>query len=83
MSFFGNLFGGKSDEKIVDQFVESQWDSGLTRHYSADAAMDSIEQGTGVSLLGPGHAIQAIERVRARHGWAPREHSSYFPDEEE
>lgn len=82
MGFFSNLFGGKSETDSVDQFVESQWTSGLTRHYSAEEASECIEQFTGVKV-GPGHAIQAIERVRARHGWKPRSFDSYYPDEEE
>lgn len=82
MSFFSKIFG-KSDTQIAEEYVESQWPSGLTRHYHAEAVLDSIEMQTGVRLPDPGHAVQIVEKVRASHGWAPRSYDSYFPEVDE
>jgi len=65
----------------AEAYVESQWTSGLTRHYNAQGVMDSVEQETGVVLTGD-EAVEVVEKVRARHGWGCRDRSSYFPPEE-
>ena len=85
--FFSKLFGLDSDtqqENRLDQaesYVESQWKSGLTRHYNARGVCDSVEWRTGVKLT-PDEAIEVVEKVRARHGWGRRDHSSYFPPDD-
>jgi hypothetical protein len=68
----------------AETYVESQWTSGLTRHYDAQGVIDSVQTGAGVTVT-PVEAVSVVERVRSRHGWPTRPHSSYFPppDDEE
>lgn len=76
------FFKHKQETLSPEQYVESQWQSGLTRHYCADEVAGSIQRHTGVKLS-PDEAVEVVEKVRARHGWGRRERSSYFPSEDE
>lgn len=87
MGILSWLLGSQSedDERIeqAEEYVESQWTSGLTRHYHAGAVVDSIRMDTGLTLTSE-EAVEVVEKVRARHGWNRRDYSSYYPpfDEE-
>ncbi len=89
MKIFGMTFGGDQPvynpevQRLVEAeaYIESQWRSGLTRHYEAGAVVDSVEEKAGVTLT-PEEAVGVVERVRLRHGWPARPHASYFPSEE-
>lgn len=87
MGFWSRLLGiegGQGSERLAqaESYVESQWTSGLTRHYNAQGVIDSVEQFTGVKLTGE-EAVEVVEKVRARHGWGRRDRASYFPPEDE
>jgi hypothetical protein len=88
LSKLSELFGGQSQPEQnsrlerAEAYVESQWTSGLTRHYDAQGVIDSVEMKTGV-VLKSDEAVEVVEKVRARHGWGRRERSSYFPPDEE
>jgi hypothetical protein len=88
LSRLSGLFGGQSQPEEsarlvrAEQYVESQWTSGLTRHYDAEGVIDSVQMKTGV-VLKPDEAVEVVEKVRARHGWGRRDRSSYFPPVDE
>ncbi len=85
MGILSWLLGGQnapenSAGERAEAYVESQWTSGLTRHYSAQGVIDSVQSRTGVTLTAD-EAVKIVEKVRARHGWGRRDRSSYFPSE--
>lgn len=74
-------FGTRNNRlEQAEAYVESQWTSGLVRHYDARAVCESVEQWAYVSMS-PEEAVEVVEKVRARHGWERRARTSYFPTE--
>lgn len=85
MGILTNLFSNNGHSQRLaqaEQFIEQNAGSGLTKHYDAEGVCENVADFAGVQITRE-EAMRIVEKVRARHGWAPRSRETYFDEDEE
>lgn len=67
-----------NDLSIARDYVERCGNSGMTRHYRAEAVADMIKYKTGASITDE-EAATLIQDYRVSHGEKPLERNRLFP----